>query len=504
MNFCPYCMTKLAEETSVLPPSKKKSRLLPIAAAAAAVVLIGLAGLLGAFKKQVPASASSPGAASPASSASSEKDETGINVDGSIISWANMKIDNPNLKLSDGQLQVLKYFDNDYLSVNTYENLQRYPKIYRNAQIYFDGVVTKILQMDDENYECLFWMGGWLGDDGHLVESAVQKDKLLVLRGKQPANARVAVGDRLRCYGRYLDVQSFTVDGASAYYPTVSVNYTTAFSDEGASERFDLSTIQPVAKTILGNDIKIKEPVYGKDFTLDELHTPQYYFYLVTPDNQSNSNFSQFEFSRMEGFIRDAKSTVDMERLFHVAADFEHYIVSVYDRNLHLMYLEYYDRDYKKIWSREFENVDTVPYDYTTKEIALVADNDLYLIDTQTGKDLSKPVLVGEKVSVNIMSDGIVMIGTGNKDNVMKVDRLGSPLWKASVNLEVTECIGLQIIDGNVVAKLIHTESTPMPEKYGGGEQLTAYRSDIAAIDNTGAVLSQFTDVQYNAAHAGQ
>lgn len=426
-----------------------------------------------------------------------EVNETGINVDGSVISWANMKVDNPDLQLTEEQLQVVKYFDNDYLRVTTYDNLQRYPKIYRNAQVSFWGIITKILQMDDETYECLFWLHGELDyDTWSLPEDRINKNELLVIRGKQPENSRVAVGDELCCYGRYIDLQSVTVDGVSAYYPVISINYTAPSGFDGQYPRFDLSTIKPIAQTIFGKDIKIKEPVCGEDYEYDELHSSLYYFYLVTPDNQSNSNFSQFEFSLLNGFIRDANSTVDVERLFNVAADFEHYIISVYDRNLHLMYLEYYDRDFKKIWSREFENVDTIPYDYTTKEIALVAGNDLYLIDTQTGEDVREPIFVGEKVSVNISEDGILMIGTGNKDNVMKVDRQGTLLWKTSVDLDVTGCEGLQIIDGTVIACLVHEELAP--SEYYFGDMTTAYRADMVAIDSSGAIISQFTDYEYD------
>ncbi|MFR1796635.1 MAG: hypothetical protein ACLSWR_08900 [Ruthenibacterium sp.] len=422
-----------------------------------------------------------------------EKNETGVTVNGSVISWANMKVDNPNLQLSDEQLQVLQYFDNDYFSVGEYENLQRYPQIYRNAQISFHGIITKILQMDDETYECLFWMNGYPDETtGAFNPDFVDTNKLLVIRGKQPQNARVTVGDWIECNGRYLDVESFTIDGESAYYPVVSVNYTVPFGFTGVETRFDLSTIKSVAQAVFGEDIKIKEPVCGEDFELDALHPAQYFFYLVTPDNQSNSNFSQFEFSRMNGSIRDAKSTSDVERIFNVAADFEHYIVSVYDRNLHLMYLEYYDRDFQKLWSREFENVDSIPYDYTSQEIALVADNDLYIIDTQTGQDKMAPVLVGEKVSVNIMEDGIVLIGTGNKDNVMKTDRQGNVIWKASADMEVTSCNRLQIIDGNIIAELMETEMVPV---YGGEAEMIR-RSDMVAIDSEGTIISQFTDWQ--------
>ena len=435
---------------------------------------------------------------------SSEANETGINVDGSIISWANMKVDNPDLNLTEEQLQVVKYFDNDYITVSDYDNLQRYPKIFRNAQICFPSIVVKVLQMDDESYECLVCMDflseyykikgeDFWGDEP--IPSYDNFRTLLIIRGKQPENARIAVGDWLYCYGRYLDVQPYTIDGISDYYPTVSVNYTTGWGYEGRSPCFDLSTIKPVAQAIFGKDIKIKEPVYGEDFEFDELHWPQYYFYLVTPDNQSNSNFSRYEFSCMSGEIRDANSTADVERLFNVAADFEHYIISVYDRNLHLMYLEYYDRDFKKIWGREFENVDSIPYDYTSKEIALVADNDLYLIDTQTGEDLCDPIMVGEKVSVNITEDGILMIGTGNKDNVMKIDREGSIVWRASVDLEVSGCNDLQIVDGNVIVDLYYAKQEQVD--YMDGYQIVAYRSDIVAIDNTGEIISQFTDFSY-------
>src|SRR5699024_9132727 len=138
---------------------------------------------------------------------------------------------------------------------------------------------------------------------------------------------------------------------------------------------------------IFGKDIKLKEPVCGEDFELDELHSPQYAFYLVTPDNQSNANFSRFEFSRHNGFIRDANSTEDVERTLLVSADFQHYIVSIFDRNLNLTYLEYYDRDFQKLWSREFKDVDTISLDYTSKNIYLVANNDLYIMDTETGED---------------------------------------------------------------------------------------------------------------------
>ena len=44
--------------------------------------------------------------------------------------------------------------------------------------------------------------------------------------------------------------------------------------------------------------------------------------------------------------------------------------------------------------------------DYTSKRIAIAVDNDLYIIDTATGKDLIKPAFVGEKIDVMITESG--------------------------------------------------------------------------------------------------
>lgn len=415
-----------------------------------------------------------------------EKNETGVNIDGSIISWANMKIDNPDLNLTEDQIQVLKYFDVDYLNVSEYNSLQKYPEIFRNAQISINGLVIKMLETNDSTYQCLVWMNGNPGIGDECVQPT--NNEFFVATGKHPENGRITEGDWLQWYGRYQDVKNYTINGNKSYYPSLSVNYTVKCNQAGTEERFDLSEIQKVAKAILGENIKIKEPIYGEDFTLDELHYPQYKFYLVTPDNQSNANFSKFEFSQMNGFIRDANSTLEEERRFFVSADFQHYIITVYERNLKLMYLEYYDRDYNKLWSREFQNVDNAVLDYTSETIYLVADNDLYMIDAKNGEDISQPVLVGEKTTINVVQDGIIMVGKGNKDNIMKTDINGNIIWKTSADIEITNCGGLQIIDGTIVANLVQSERN---------DNEYTYISKMVAIDSNGNIISEFIDAKY-------
>ncbi len=418
-----------------------------------------------------------------------EKNETGVEVDGSIISWGNLEVDNPDLNLTEDQIEVLKYFDNDYFPIQNYDSFQKYPKVYRDTQICFDGAVVKMLATDDETYKCVVCMGAYL--DFENQELILPDDqKLVVVSGQHPDDARIIEGDFLSFYGRYIDIQPFDIDGKQEYYPYITINYTASPMNSGGHEslpiRFDLDDIEKVAKIIFGKDIKMKEPVCGEDFELDALHSPQYAFYLVTPDNQSNANFSRFEFSRHNGFIRDANSTEDVERTLLVSADFQHYIVSIFDRNLNLTYLEYYDRDFQKLWSREFKDVDTISLDYTSKNIYLVANNDLYIMDTETGEDQIDPVLVGEKVKISVAKDGIIMIGTGNKDNIMKTDFEGNIIWKVSADMEVSSCDMIQIVNGTVVAKLDYQNYEPTFE----------YVSKMVAVDSEGNIVSEFVERQ--------
>ena len=69
------------------------------------------------------------------------------------IGLKNIKIDTAQADLTDQQKLILRYFDNDYLDVPSYEFLQRYPKVYAGTNIHLDGEVAKIISEDGERYE---------------------------------------------------------------------------------------------------------------------------------------------------------------------------------------------------------------------------------------------------------------------------------------------------------------------------------------------------------------
>ncbi len=142
------------------------------------------------------------------------------------------------------------------------------------------------------------------------------------------------------------------------------------------------------------------------------------------------------------------------ERNLYISADLQHYIITVFDRNTRIAYLEYYDKSLNKIWSREFPEVDAFKMDYTSDIIVLVANNDLYEIDCSNGEDIIKPVLVGKKIDVQMEKDGIILIGNDKNDMIMFVDMKGNIVWKVSskyspVSYDLDYSSSVQIIDNN-------------------------------------------------------
>lgn len=413
-----------------------------------------------------------------------DKNETGIKVEESVVSWANMKIDNPDLKLTEDQKEVIKYFDTDYFQVGKYENLQRYPKIFDNSQITFNGEIIKTIKTTDDEYEFLMKMDMTSTDSNEIV-----------IKGKQQ-EPRLIEGDMIQVYGRYQGVNQYEIDGKSHSVPTVTVNNTVKYfiGTDSTGEKYTFDTLNTVAKAVFGKDIKMKEAQASIDYELGDMYSPQEHYFLITPNNQSNADFKEFEITSVNSMIRTAKPTGNSQKQIHVSADFKHYITTTYETSTKMLYMDYYDTDFKKVWGREFKNVDKVPYDYTSGSIYLVADNYLNMIDTKTGEDIQKPVMVGEKTKVQMTEDGAILIGTGNKDNIMKVDAKGQIIWTTSADIEVTDCHMMQIVNGNI---LVNLASNIFAE--GSTNTITDSIRKIVAVDKDGKILQEFLEYENHA-----
>lgn len=382
-------------------------------------------------------------------------------------SFNNMKSNNE--KLEETQKEILEYYDNDYFEIYSTEALQKYPQVFKGAKLKITPlVVKKIIKSTDEEYEVLV-------SGGYTMEQSTEEIEY-ALKGTQ-LDERLIEGECIQVYGKYTDVNTYQVDGKSYTVPTITpINIV-----RGDENRFSFDTINTVAKYIFGNDIKVTEPS-DDDFLNDwEDNDMQVDYYKVTLDNQSNANFKSFKMYKNTGYIdynRTENNLSDnVSKTLRVSSDFEHFIIETRDSKLNKYYIDYFDKSYNKLWSREFDcklttsSVSTI--DYTTEKMAIVVDNDLYLIDLETGENIIEPVIVGTKMKVNMFDDGIILIGNENKDTIMKVDFNGNILYR--VNADTSMLISdvyTQIVNNKLVVRMIgmlndeNIQNTKMLEKY--------------------------------------
>ena len=387
-----------------------------------------------------------------------------------------MAVDDTELNLTDEQKEVLKYFDNDYFSVWNCEFLQRYPKIYKGAQLEISCSVAKVIKSTNEEFEALMVIFDGYGDAPTLESTS----NIFVLKTKQ-LDERLIEGDNLKLYGRYTDIGTYEVDGKSYTVPIVNaINIVKTNSVE--SRRFNLDTITTVAKYIFGDDIKIRKPVSGTDFELGPHYYPEDFFYLVTLDNQSNANFKAFDIHQDYGYIsynykhNDLPDTVE-KRLF-ISADFNHFIVSTYDSGTEHVYIENFNKNLEKIWGREFsynsnDETDLSPMDYTAKQMAFVIDNDLYLIDLE----------------VVMLSDGILLIGDDTKDTIMKVGYDGQIIYKTNVETKMDRfnSVCTQIVNGKMVVCILG--------EVGDQYYASDYREKYIVLNSDGSIELETEDI---------
>lgn len=433
------------------------------------------------------------------SSGNSKKDESGIEQasenkqasETKKLSFSSMSADDEGL--SDTQKDIVNYFDYDYFSFYS-KDLQRYPQIFNNAKVQTIGVVVKVLESSNDEFKVVVAQGGGktmsgrsendsprIYDEGLGSQSIddIDTNILFVLSGKQ-LEERLLKGDVIQMYGRYENVSNFEIDGKTYELPLVNSITTYRLSDNDG--KFKEQKVKNIAEYIFSKDIKFSKIASGVEGT----------YYNVVLDNQSNGNFKAFIMGNEGGpILYDSdynNLSYNITKKLWVGADFENYFVTTYDEGTKHAYLEAFNKDLKKIWSLEFDIKDNstysqMPIDFTKSKIAIVVDNDLYIINAETGEFLTKPILVGNKVKVNIVDDGIILIGNSNKDTIMKVSFDGEILERqdADSSLSTINSAYTQMIDNKMVICL---EGDSLVRKF-------------IIIDENGHIESNSKDLEY-------
>ena len=385
------------------------------------------------------------------------------------------KIDNKNTNLTKEQKNIIEYFDYDYLDATNYEFLQRYPQVFKGTQVFTSGKVEKIINSNDETYEILFWIGDsqqkyeywqWRSglDTNYANYTQKNKNNYVVIKGTQ-SETRLIEGDFVSVRGRYVNIEDYTIDGTSYHIPTINT-YRTLIGEynggEQSVEPYTAKDIRSIAKTIFG-DVTIREPmedeayIYSNGFLMNP-------WYICELDNQSNAKFGKYFFSRTigKGKIVDSRSTQhpfkgkedNIIREIEFAPDFEHFYMFIYDTNLKFLTVEYYNKDLKKLWSREFEDTVTATYDFTKNNVYLVANNTLYIINTANGEDTYSPKFVGEKLGVRKLNDSLILFATSQYDAIIKTDLNGEMVWRTNADSRVLGVYSQQIVDNRLIVNM--------------------------------------------------
>lgn len=469
-QFCPYCMTKFNEEKKIepaQPTAKKAGKKLPIIIVAAVVVVAIVIAAIAVPKLKNNSGNGGEGSGIAAngeiqkadgSKAESQSQQAKLPVtaeNDTGIGLMNIKINKNDENLTDTQKLLVQYFDKDYFEP-PYNSLQRYPQVYKDAQISFLCYVEKIIESTDTDYTILVEYDGFKPYEGEKTDTG----DYAVIKGKH-ADTRIMEGDSIKVYGIYNGVNTYSVDGKSYTVPTVTVGrYVNVFYYDWVDPMYSMEEIRILARHVFGNDVKIRY-TQNSDFVDTEGMDYEFYegsYYTAELDNQSNANFMKYMFyADFGGYIYDLKSQLPIERKITFSADFEHFYLQIFDRSLKVYTLECYNRKLEKIWSREFDQTTTAVLDYTADHIYLVANGYMYIIDAATGEDAVEKKYVGAKSGIRKFEDGILLLSVSRSDAVMKTDLIGNVKWTANLTYDLPDPTTggtapiVQLNDGNYV-----------------------------------------------------
>lgn len=461
-QFCPYCMTKFVEEKKIEPiptPEKKpkKKLILIITAAVLCVALIvsGIVVIPKLTKKDDGAVSVNGTVAAESNIKNPDKSEKKLSPEkDNRLGLMSVKLRGDGVELNDTEKLIVQYFDTDYFRA-PYSSLQRYPQVYKGAQINFLCYVTKIIESNDKEYTALVEYEAYKTPEDFYNETG----NFAVIKGTQ-SETRIMEGDSLYLYGKYVDVNTYTVDGKSYTVPTVMVNrYSYFMYYDIVRPMYSMEEIRSMARYIFGDDLKLRYAQNSdrEDGEVYDFESYEGLYYVAELDNQSNANFTKYMFfAGYGGYIIDCKSEYPVERNLTFSADFQHFYLEVFDYSLKVYTLECYDRELKKVWSREFDQTTSSVIDYTKDNIYLVANGSMYIIDAETGENAVEPKYVGAKSEIRKLEDGILLVSHKSADAIMKTDLVGNVLWTANLSYDMPEPNSenipvVQIIDGNYV-----------------------------------------------------
>ncbi len=371
--------------------------------------------------------------------ATTSKQNSGSPKNDTSIGLKDIKINCDLETASEVEKELYEIYDKaNYFNIysENIEQIQRLPDVYKNTKMYFEGSVVNVIKSNSEEFEILLQLGS-------------AEENYIYVKGKQ-SNVRLVKDDNISVYGIYNDIKDYEIEGKSYNLPTiVDSSYTISSYDNALA---DIDTVKKISNYILGENCTVKEhEQYG-----------DYGCYSVTLNNAS-AKYREFEFQSGiggglylpyeydeemgDGLITswDFEFMPDRQNYFVITTDFEHSKVSI----------EYFDKDWNKLWERDFENSDSSAYDFTENNIYLAVNNKLYIINTSNGQDTYEPIIVGDVTYVKKATDGILLFPDAYNKEVLCYNLDSTLKWSSSIRSNTedynSEVSYLQILDKKVI-----------------------------------------------------
>lgn len=360
------------------------------------------------------------------------------NMNDQDIGLRNMVIDSSNKILTNDQKMLIGYFDRDYMIYDR-EFFERYENFFVGCKLYSLVKVKKIVSREEDSVTFVAAKSA-----RHSAYADVNSYIMYITCPK--LDIGIMEGDEVSLYGTFQGMRTEEIDGATYNLACIDANNRTHVDNGNAI--YDYNSMKKIATTMFGENIRV-------DKVSDE-------FYNVFFEDQSNINFSKIEMSAyMDGYVGSTPmSAQDATGNYYniiVASDFEHYYYVATNSSTNQTTLAYYDKSIKKIWQREFENTENIAYDYTKNNFYLALNNNLYIINAETGEDVYAPSYVGPISDVRKAQNGVYLVRkcgdyeSTKSDVVMKLDNTGQRIWSTNFDTDFSSKSGFQILDDIVL-----------------------------------------------------
>ena len=249
-------------------------------------------------------------------------------------------------------------------------------------------------------------------------------------------------------------------------------------------DEFSEDELREVVDAFFGSTYTLTKPNYTCD---DSSQLGCYlmglpFHYNIRLDNNSNARFNNYRVYPSGGIIDVAteQDNIDIKRYITKSSNGKNFVLSTYTKSNDYLELQLYNKDFKLIWSRTFENAGNYLYDSNNGRISLSIDNELYLINEETGKDIISPIMTVKASSIKLLSNGdVILVAQSGKDFITYIKADGKISWRTSLSTYNGESSNK--IDG-IYSILVANEKI-----YVGFMQYSSYT--VAVFDQAGKEL---------------